>query len=83
MTKDNLEEIRQVHITTILGVQQKGRRVVIRCPIHNEKSGSMVIYPDGSYYCFGCQAHGSNAIDFLMAMGASFVEAVEEIKKYL
>jgi DNA primase len=29
------------------------------CPFHQERSPSMYVYPDqGTYYCFGCQAHG-------------------------
>ncbi len=42
----------------------------------------MVIYPDGSYFCYGCSANGQNSIDLLMAMGATFGEAIDELKKY-
>lgn len=82
MTNDELAKIRKIKITTVLGIADTGRRISIRCPVHNEKSPSMVIYPDGSYYCYGCSANGQNAIDFLVGMGASFQEAIEELKRH-
>jgi len=36
------------------------------CPFHEEKTPSFVFYDDGSFYCFGCSAHGNNAIDYLI-----------------
>jgi DNA primase len=85
MNDKNIETqlLRNVHLSVVLGIKNTGRRISIRCPLHNEKSASMVIYPDGSYYCYGCTAHGGNAIDLLMAMGATFIEAKEELQKYI
>lgn len=80
-TKD-VDQLREIPITTILGLKQNGRKIFIRCPFHNEKSASLVLYQDGSYHCFGCSAHGNNAIDFLMGLGGSFGEVIEELKKY-
>ncbi len=46
----------------------------ICCPFHKEKTASMKIY-QGSYYCFGCGAHG-DVFDFVSAMdNLSFREA--------
>lgn len=36
------------------------------CPFHNEKTPSFIIYQDNSWHCFGCGAHGLNAIDFII-----------------
>ena len=37
----------------------------IKCPFHNEKTPSMVIYPNtNSFYCYGCGTGGS-VIDFV------------------
>lgn len=58
-------------------------RVAIRCPFHSEKTPSCVIYKDNSFHCFGCQAHGSNAIDFVMKLGCNFNDAVKELANYL
>lgn len=38
-----------------------------RCPFHNEKTASFRAYPDGTFYCFGCGAHG-DVITFVMKM---------------
>ena len=47
------------------------------CPFHTEKTPSFTVVPDkGFYYCHGCGAHGSDAIDFIMAYDAvDFKEA--------
>ena len=49
------------------------------CPFHKEKSPSFFIYPNNTYYCFGCGAHG-NAIDFLIAQGYSFQDACKTLE---
>jgi DNA primase len=38
----------------------------MRCPFHNENTASFFIYPNNSYYCFGC-ASGGNVVSFMMA----------------
>lgn len=54
-----------------------GEKKQTLCPFHEERTPSFVIYPDNSYHCFGCGAHG-NAIDFLInKFGYSFKEACE------
>jgi hypothetical protein len=35
-----------------------GTRWKADCPFHVETQSSFVVYPDGSYHCFGCGAHG-------------------------
>lgn len=81
-SKEELDLLRQVRITTILGVRPSLRRVAIRCPQHKDRTPSLIIYPDNSFHCFSCGINGQNAIDLLIAMGGSFNEAIEEIKKY-
>lgn len=83
MTKDIIEKARTVTINTILGLANDGRKKFIRCPIHNDRTASFVIFPNGSYHCFGCGINGQNSIDLLIDMGASFGEAIEELKKYI
>lgn len=38
-----------------------------RCPFHNEKTASFKVYPNGTYHCFGCGAHG-DVITFVMGI---------------
>lgn len=59
-------------------LKKAGGRMVGRCPFHNERTGSFVIYPEGrGFHCFGCQAHG-DSIDFIMKLkGLKFPEAVK------
>jgi len=57
-------------------LRKLGSRYTALCPFHNEDTPSFVIYPDNSFYCFGCQAHG-DAIDFIkLIKDCSFKEAI-------
>lgn len=61
-------------------VRVVGGRKTTHCPIHEEKTPSFVIFDDNHWHCFGCQAHGNNAIDFIMATEkVTFKEAVEKL----
>lgn len=35
-----------------------GKRRVARCPFHEDSTPSLTVYPDDTFYCFGCQAWG-------------------------
>jgi hypothetical protein len=48
-------------------VRQQGSRGWACCPLHREKTASMVLYPDGGFKCFGCGAAG-DAIDMYVAL---------------
>lgn len=37
------------------------------CPIHHgDNATSFAVFPSGSFYCFACNAHGNNVIDYVM-----------------
>lgn len=82
LSQEELETIRNVSIHKLMGLQRLVRTSV-KCPFHNDKSPSCALYPDNSFHCFGCGAHGKGAIDFITKMGYSFGETVEELKKYI
>lgn len=83
LTNEDLQRIRNVRIHNILSVNDNGRNISIRCPFHSERTPSFVLYADNSYHCFGCKANGQGAIDFCVALGYTFVEACEELLKYV
>lgn len=61
-------------------LRKVGRRLTGLCPFHEERTSSFVIYDNNSFHCFGCQAHGNNALDFVMKLeNLSFKEAVERL----
>lgn len=50
-----------------------------KCPFHDEKTGSMKVYKDNRYHCFGCGADG-DVIDLVMKLaGLGFIPAVRHI----
>lgn len=83
LTNEEIAVIRSVRIHRILNVKDAGGRVSLRCPVHNEHSPSFVLYPDNSFHCFGCGVNGQGAIDFCIALGYKFIDAVEELVKYI
>jgi DNA primase len=83
-SQEELEKYRHVRIHQLLGLQDIGRKVAVRCPFHSEKSPSFYVFPDGGFKCFGCAKNGHNAIDFLTSFeGVTFNEALEELDKYI
>lgn len=82
---DVIEQCREVRIETLeplTGVSYKpGALNRFCCPIHGEKTPSFFVYPDNSWHCFGCSAHGLNAIDYVMQLkDIGFKEAIEFLK---
>lgn len=77
--------LRGVDIRMILGITYYRSKTMIRCPFPNHSDGtpSCLIDSENGYHCFGCGKNGRGAISFLMDMGASFNEAVEQIMEYV
>lgn len=50
-----------------LSLQQRGRRWWTCCPIHGEKTASLMMDEAGRWHCFGCGA-GGDAIDLVARM---------------
>jgi len=68
-----------VTIAQMLGLS-KGETKAL-CPLHNDHNPSMVIYPDGRFFCHGCGAHG-DVLDLHAALhGITLREAMSEMLK--
>lgn len=61
----DFDEIRRNYDLTTLIEQSTGQQAVhgnkFRCLFHDDHTPSMVVYPDGKFYCFGCGARGDTA----------------------
>ncbi|TAK33866.1 MAG: DNA primase [Chloroflexota bacterium] len=80
-----IEEIKErIDIVELVGqytqLKKSGRTFKGRCPFHNERTASFVVYPDDwSYHCFGCHVHG-NGFDLMMSLEKlSFSEALQRL----
>lgn len=83
----DLDELKQhVSLQDVVGryvaLVQQGRRLVGRCPFHDDRQPSFVIYPDQQrFHCFGCAAHG-DVLAFLMRVESlRFPEAVQALRR--
>ncbi len=81
ISSDLVEKCRAVPIHYLVGDSRVNRKVKIRCPFHPERTASCTLFPAGGYYCFGCGSRG-NSLDFAMKLGASFEQAVNDLKIY-
>jgi DNA primase len=61
-------------------LRPSGRTLLGRCPFHDDRTPSFVIYPHSeTFHCFGCRAHG-DVISFVQQMeGMSFSQALEAL----
>ena len=50
-----------------LSLQQKGRRLWTCCPLHGEKTSSLMFDEAGNWHCFGCNK-GGDAVDLYSAL---------------
>jgi DNA primase len=82
ITSNDIEKCRTIPIHRLVGDHRINRKVKIQCPFHAERTGSCVLFPTGGYHCFGCGAHG-NTVDFVMKLGGTFEEAINELKIYI
>lgn len=86
-SQEELEQCRAVPLHHVMGLTNINRRAKIVCPFHQEKTASCNLYPNdgrhnGGFHCFGCGKSG-NSIDFLVLLGATLPQAVEELRKYI
>lgn len=75
--RNPIEEVISRHGIVLL---RSGSRMTGRCPFHDDKNPSLVVYPETrSFYCFGCSASG-DVIDFVRRMdGLGFRAALERL----
>jgi DNA primase len=67
-------------ISQYVNLRLSGRTLVGRCPFHDDRTPSFVVYPHSeTFHCFGCRAHG-DVINFVQQMeGMGFGQALEAL----
>src|SRR5690348_9037471 len=80
-----IEEIKdRISVLDIVGqkvrLRKSGRNFSGLCPFHTEKTPSFYVFPDeGTYHCFGCQAHGDILTFVMKTEGLDFMETVRQL----
>lgn len=79
----NLDAAKSVPIRSLFDFQKLrkvGGRHTALCPFHaDRRRPSFVIYPDNTFHCFGCGAHGDSVDFFQKLTGCSFKETVKAL----
>ena len=61
----------------ITPLRKSGKRLIALCPLHKEKTPSFFVYPDNSFYCYGCQV-GGDVITLVKSLyGLDFIKSVK------
>ena len=84
----DIEAIKQIPIGDIIDDEptyQSSTRAKYRCPIHEEKTASFVVYRDSNtWYCFGACATGGDVISLYEKLhNCDFLTACGELSKNL
>jgi hypothetical protein len=77
----NVETAKEYPITSLYvgELKKKGNLLTGCCPFHGEASPSFFVYPNNSFFCFGC-GKGGTVIDFVMlSENVDFVSAVRRL----
>jgi hypothetical protein len=89
VVKLNSFEIVKLNVSTLEAIQrycgsikitQKGSRNWCNCIFHSEKTPSMCIYPNGSFYCHSCNVGGQDSIKLVEKLfGLKPLEALKKL----
>jgi len=70
ISENTIQEVRDCDLIDIISqyvkLKKAGSGYVGSCPFHDEKTPSFSVQSGRGFYCFGCDAKGRNAIDFIM-----------------
>lgn len=84
LTDQEKQIIRDIRIHRILNIPDNGRKQMVKCVFHNDRSPSLLIDTQNGFHCFACGARGKGAIDFVMRLqNCSFREAINELADFL
>ena len=69
-------------IAQYVDLRPSGRNLVGRCPFHEDRTPSLIVFPEThTFHCFGCRA-GGDVINFLrLKMNLSFSEALDSLEQ--
>lgn len=69
----------RLRVEDLVGISPIRTRQMIRCPFHADNNPSLVIYPDGTWKCFGCGLFGDVVDFFAHQHQLSVREAIVEL----
>lgn len=85
ITERNKQVAKQYPIINL--INEKYRRVNgryhLKCPFHDDSTPSFIIYPNNTYYCFGCQVSGDSITFAQKTLNLNFKEAVQYLTQKL
>ncbi len=87
LSREKILKVKQIPIERIVERftwKKTWQRWNILCPFHDDRTGSLKLYPQtNSFYCFGCQKWGT-PIEFTAGyLKISNKQAIEELSKFI
>ena len=85
MAQDNVQRVKErLDIVDLIGskveLRRAGRNFKGRCPFHQEKTPSFVVFPETQgYHCFGCQKNGDIFSFVMETENLTFRDALEQL----
>ena len=81
-----IEQAKMIPASTIaekhgIVLEKHGARYWACCPFHTEKRPSMCFYPNGSWYCFSCNAGGDSISLLAQLKNLPMYDAAKEISE--
>jgi hypothetical protein len=84
ITEADIRRAREVPIASLVSsnLRRSGKTITAKCPLHDDRSPSFVIYPEtNSCWCFGCQRGGDSISFTRLLLNLSFIEAVKYLQR--
>lgn len=78
-SRANLKDIAEMYG---LRMARSGNRWTCLCPFHNERHASFFIFPDNTFHCFSCQAHGDVFTFIQLKEDVNFKQALDVLSRY-
>ncbi len=79
ITELDKQHAREVPMERFVEGKRHGRKMFVRCPFHNEKTGSFIVYLDqNTWWCYGGCQTGGDVIAFIQKRDSvDFIQAVK------
>lgn len=79
---NEIEEANKVPLENIIpDLGLRSGKLIRCCPFHEEGTPSFTVFKNNTYYCFGCQEHGTPITFIMKTQHLRFIDAIKYLLK--